>query len=180
MSKIKINEELKEKLDFHGLKEKEYEMIVDLMGRKPNELELGLFGVMWSEHCGYKYSRGVLKTFPSEGEQVLQGPGENAGAVDIGDEQAVVFKMESHNHPSAIEPYEGAATGIGGIVRDVFTMGARPIALFDPLRFGDLEDDFVNYLFSGVVSGISDYGNSIGVPTVGGEAYFNSCYQDNP
>ncbi|MFW6410237.1 MAG: phosphoribosylformylglycinamidine synthase subunit PurL, partial [Halanaerobiales bacterium] len=176
----KIDKELKSKLEFHGMTESEYEIVVDLMGRKPNDLELGLFGVMWSEHCGYKHSRAMLRKFPTEGEQVLQGPGENAGIVDIGDGQALAFKMESHNHPSAIEPYEGAATGIGGIVRDVFTMGARPIALFDPLRFGDLDDDYMKYIFNGVISGISDYGNSIGVPTVGGEAFFNSCYQGNP
>ncbi|MFW6269969.1 MAG: phosphoribosylformylglycinamidine synthase subunit PurL, partial [Bacillota bacterium] len=174
------DKELKVKLEFHGMTFEEYEMVVELMGREPNDLELGLFGVMWSEHCGYKHSRAMLRKFPTEGEQVLQGPGENAGIVDIGDGQALAFKMESHNHPSAIEPYEGAATGIGGIVRDVFTMGARPIALFDPLRFGDLDDDYMKYIFSGVVSGISDYGNSIGVPTVGGEAFFNSSYQGNP
>jgi phosphoribosylformylglycinamidine synthase subunit PurL len=173
-------DDLEAKLVYHGLTKEEYNMIVEKLGRKPNDLELGLFGVMWSEHCSYKNSRAILRRFPTKGKQVLQGPGENAGIVDIGDGQALVFKMESHNHPSAIEPYQGAATGVGGIVRDIFTMGARPIALLDSLRFGDLEDEHVRYIFSGVVSGISDYGNSLGIPTVGGETYFNYCYQENP
>ncbi|ACL70958.1 phosphoribosylformylglycinamidine synthase subunit PurL [Halothermothrix orenii] len=177
---MKSREQLLEKLKFHGLTEKEYHMIVEKLGREPNELELGLFGVMWSEHCGYKNSKAVLRNFPTEGEQVLQGPGENAGIVDIGDNKAVVFKIESHNHPSAIEPYQGAATGVGGIIRDIFTMGARPIALLDSLRFGPLDEERVRYIFSGVVSGISDYGNSIGIPTVGGETYFHKAYKGNP
>nr|WP_308221616.1 phosphoribosylformylglycinamidine synthase subunit PurL [Fuchsiella alkaliacetigena] len=163
-----------------GLTKSEYEMIVDILGRKPNRTELGMYGVMWSEHCSYKNSKAVLRNLPTEGECVLQGPGENAGVIDIGDNQAVSFKIESHNHPSAIEPYQGAATGVGGIIRDIFTMGARPIACLDSLRFGDLEDQHVQFLFEGVVSGISGYGNCIGVPTVGGEVHFSAAYQDNP
>ncbi|MFV9511476.1 phosphoribosylformylglycinamidine synthase subunit PurL [Tepidibacillus sp. LV47] len=163
-----------------GLKEHEYERIVQLIGRKPNYLELGLFSVMWSEHCSYKTSKPVLKRFPTKGERVLQGPGEGAGIVDIGDNQAVVFKIESHNHPSAIEPYQGAATGVGGIIRDIFSMGARPIALLDSLRFGPLTDPRSKYLFSHVVAGIAGYGNSIGIPTVGGETVFEESYKGNP
>ena len=163
-----------------GLLEEEYEQILGILGRKPNYLELGMFSVMWSEHCGYKNSRPLLKNFPTEGPQVIQGPGENAGVVDIGDGQALVFKIESHNHPSAIEPYQGAATGIGGIVRDIFTMGARPIACLNSLRFGSLEDERVKELLAGVVSGIADYGNCLGIPTVGGDVYFNRAYQGNP
>lgn len=163
-----------------GLSEAEYEKITAILGRRPNGLELGLFGIMWSEHCSYKSSRPVLRLFPNEAPWVLQGPGENAGVVAIGDGLAVVFKMESHNHPSAIEPFQGAATGVGGIVRDIFAMGARPIALLDSLRFGSLEDPRVRYLFGGVVSGISWYGNCIGVPTVGGEIYFDPAYTANP
>ena len=163
-----------------GLKEQEYAQILTHMGREPNELELGLFAVMWSEHCGYKHSRPVLKTFPTEGPHVLQGPGENAGIVDIGDGWAVAMKIESHNHPSAIEPYQGAATGVGGIIRDVFTMGARPVALLNSLRFGSLADSHQRHLFSGVVSGIGGYGNCIGIPTVGGEIQFADPYAGNP
>lgn len=163
-----------------GLTDEEYQQIVAIMGREPNYLETGMFSVMWSEHCGYKNSRPLLKTFPTEGPQVIQGPGENAGVVDIGDGQALVFKIESHNHPSAIEPYQGAATGVGGIVRDIFTMGARPIASLNSLRFGQLEDARVRELLSGVVAGIGDYGNCLGIPTVGGEVYFNPAYQGNP
>jgi phosphoribosylformylglycinamidine synthase len=163
-----------------GLTDEEYARILELLGREPNETELGMFAVMWSEHCGYKNSRPLLKLFPTQGPRVLQGPGENAGVVDIGDGQAVVFKMESHNHPSAIEPYQGAATGVGGIVRDIFAMGARPIACLDSLRFGDLKERRTVYLFSGVVAGIAGYGNAIGVPTVGGEAFFSPSYQGNP
>lgn len=163
-----------------GLNEQEYDSIKAILGREPNYLELGMFSVMWSEHCGYKNSRPLLKTFPTEGPQVIQGPGENAGVVDIGDNQALVFKIESHNHPSAIEPYQGAATGVGGIVRDIFTMGARPIASLNSLRFGSLEDARVRQLFSGVVAGIAGYGNCLGIPTVGGEVYFNPSYQGNP
>jgi len=163
-----------------GLTEAEYEMIVAGLGREPNRTELGMFGVMWSEHCSYKNSRAVLRNFPTEGERVLQGPGENAGIIDIGDGQAVSFKIESHNHPSAIEPYQGAATGVGGIIRDIFTMGARPIALLDSLRFGGLADEHVRYLFEEVVAGIAGYGNSIGVPTVAGETFFSDSYRGNP
>ncbi|HWC06958.1 MAG TPA: phosphoribosylformylglycinamidine synthase subunit PurL [Gemmatimonadota bacterium] len=164
----------------HGLTPSEYERIVELLGREPGLTELGVFSLMWSEHCGYKYSRARLAELPTEGPQVLQGPGENAGAVDVGDGLAVVFKMESHNHPSAVEPYQGAATGVGGILRDVFTMGARPIALLDSLRFGDLDDPHVRYLFRNVVRGVGDYGNCVGVPTVGGEVVFDDAYRGNP
>ncbi len=163
-----------------GLTDEEYQKASELLGRTPNYLELGMFAVMWSEHCGYKNSRPLLKQFPSQGPQVIQGPGENAGVVDIGDNQALVFKIESHNHPSAIEPYQGAATGVGGIVRDIFTMGARPIAMLNSLRFGPLEESRVKSLFSGVVKGIGDYGNCLGIPTVGGEVYFNAAYRGNP
>ncbi len=163
-----------------GLTEEEYSKIKVIMGRELNYLETGIFSVMWSEHCGYKNSRPLLRTFPTEGPQVIQGPGENAGVVDIGDGQALVFKIESHNHPSAIEPYQGAATGVGGIVRDIFTMGARPIANLNSLRFGDPNDARVRELLSGVVAGIGDYGNCLGIPTVGGEVYFNQVYQGNP
>ena len=162
-----------------GLSDQEYELVKEILGREPNEVELGMFAVMWSEHCSYKISKNVLRSFPTEGPRVIQGPGENAGVVDIGDGQAVVFKIESHNHPSAIEPYQGAATGVGGIVRDIFTMGARPIALLDSLRFGSLQSKKSRYLFSGVVSGIAGYGNCIGIPTVGGETYFHPSYEDN-
>ncbi|MEE8378275.1 MAG: phosphoribosylformylglycinamidine synthase subunit PurL [Candidatus Aminicenantaceae bacterium] len=164
----------------HGLTEKEYENIVDLIGREPNLTELGIFSVMWSEHCSYKSSKNYLKKLPTSGKNVIQGPGENAGIMDIGDGLAVVFKIESHNHPSFIEPYQGAATGVGGILRDIFTMGARPIALMDSLRFGPLSQAQNKSIMEGVVSGIAGYGNSIGVPTVGGEIYFNACYTPNP
>ncbi|KJS84788.1 MAG: phosphoribosylformylglycinamidine synthase [Peptococcaceae bacterium BICA1-8] len=163
-----------------GLTDYEYEMIKGILSREPNYVELGMFSVMWSEHCSYKNSRPVLKTFPTKGAQVLQGPGENAGVIDIGDGLAVAFKVESHNHPSAIEPYQGAATGVGGIIRDVFTMGARPIALLNSLRFGSLSSARSRYLFNGVVSGIAGYGNCIGIPTVGGEVYFHPSYEGNP
>ncbi len=170
------------KVDYRelGLTDKEYQLIVETLGREPNDLELEMYGVMWSEHCSYKNSKPMLKRFPTRGKRVIQGPGENAGIVDIDDGQAVVMKIESHNHPSAIEPYQGAATGVGGIIRDIFTMGARPIALLDSLRFGELKSERVKHLFSGVVSGIADYGNCMGIPTVGGEVYFESCYTDNP
>ena len=160
------------KLDFakdHGLSEDEYTLIVDTLRREPNFTEIGIFGAMWSEHCSYKSSKIHLKKLPTTGEQVIQGPGENAGVVDIGDDLCVVFKMESHNHPSYIEPYQGAATGVGGILRDIFTMGARPIALLDSLRFGSIDLPKTKYLVKGVVSGIADYGNCMGIPTVGGE-----------
>ncbi|VAX31494.1 Phosphoribosylformylglycinamidine synthase, synthetase subunit, partial [hydrothermal vent metagenome] len=163
----------------HGLTVTEYQRILDLLGRAPNFTELGIFSVMWSEHCSYKSSRPYLKQLPTEGPRVLQGPGENAGVVDIGDGQAVVFKIESHNHPSFIEPHQGAATGVGGIMRDIFTMGARPIALMDSLRFGDFDDPKTRFLLNGVVDGISNYGNCTGVPTVGGEIYFDACYNGN-
>ena len=164
----------------HGLTEEEYQKIVTLLGRELNLTELGMFSVMWSEHCSYKSSRTFLKKLPTDAPHVIQGPGENAGVVDIGDGLAAVFKMESHNHPSFIEPYQGAATGVGGILRDIFTMGARPIALLDSLRFGPLDRPKNRYLFSGVVAGIAGYGNCIGVPTVGGEVYFNEIYNYNP
>lgn len=164
----------------HGLTEKEYENIVDLIGREPNLTELGIFSVMWSEHCSYKSSKNYLKKLPTSGKNVIQGPGENAGIMDIGDGLAIVFKIESHNHPSFIEPYQGAATGVGGILRDIFTMGARPIALMNSLRFGPLSQAQNKSIMEGVVSGIAGYGNSIGVPTVGGEIYFNACYTPNP
>jgi len=163
----------------HGLTIQEYQRILDLLGRTPNFTELGIFSVMWSEHCSYKSSRPFLKNLPTEGPRVLQGPGENADVVDIGDGLAVVFKIESHNHPSFIEPHQGAATGVGCIMRDIFTMGARPIALLNSLRFGDLEDPRTRYLLNGVVGGISNYGNCTGVPTVGGEIYFDACYNGN-
>src|SRR5690242_20296450 len=163
----------------HGLSAEEYKKIVDILGREPNYTELGVFSVMWSEHCSYKSSRRYLKLLPTQGSHVLQGPGENAGVVDIGDGLAAVFKMESHNHPSFIEPYQGAATGVGGILRDVFTMGARPIASLNSLRFGSIDHPRTRYLVSGVVAGIGGYGNCIGVPTVGGEVYFDECYNAN-
>lgn len=164
----------------HGLKEEEYKKIVENLGRKPNPTEIGIFAAMWSEHCSYKSSKVHLKKLPTKGERVIQGPGENAGIVDIGDGICVAFKMESHNHPSFIEPYQGAATGVGGILRDIFTMGARPIALLDSLRFGDPKLPKTKYLVEGVVSGIAGYGNCIGIPTVGGEVYFEECYNGNP
>src|SRR5262245_58405406 len=167
-------------LERHGLKLEEYERIVQALGREPSLTELGIFSVMWSEHCSYKSSRVHLKTLPTTGPRVLQGPGENAGAVDIGDGLAAVFKIESHNHPSFIEPYQGAATGVGGIIRDIFTMGARPIALLNSLRFGSLDNPRVRRNFSGVVAGIAGYGNSIGIPTVGGEINFDESYTGNP
>ena len=173
----KISPEL---IQQHGLSDEEYQQILKHLGREPNLTELGIFSVMWSEHCSYKSSRVHLKRFPTEGSQVVQGPGENAGAVDIGDGLAAVFKMESHNHPSFIEPFQGAATGVGGILRDIFTMGARPIALLNSLRFGELDSAQNQHLLKGVVSGISWYGNCIGVPTVGGEITFNDIYSKNP
>ena len=163
-----------------GLSDEEFALIENILGRTPNYTETGLFSVMWSEHCSYKNSKPILKKFPITGERVLQGPGEGAGIVDIGDEQAVVFKIESHNHPSAIEPYQGAATGVGGIIRDVFSMGARPIAMLNSLRFGELDSARVRYLFKEVVAGIAGYGNCIGIPTVGGEIQFDPCYEGNP
>lgn len=171
----------KEALDEVALNEKEYNLIVQQMGREPNEVELGMFGSLWSEHCGYKHSRHLLKLLPSKGRHVVVEPGkENAGVVDIGDGQVVVMKMESHNHPSVIDPYQGAATAVGGVVRDIFTMGARPIALLSSLRFGPLTEPNNCYLLKGVVSGIADYGNAIGVPGVGGEISFADVYSENP
>jgi phosphoribosylformylglycinamidine synthase subunit PurL len=163
-----------------GLSDFEYDRILELMGRAPNYLELSLFSVMWSEHCGYKNSRPLLRRFPNSGPRVLQGPGENAGVVEVGDGWALAFKVESHNHPSAVEPYEGAATGVGGIIRDILAMGARPVALLDSLRFGPLDEERNRYLFREVVRGIGGYGNAVGVPTVGGEVEFADAYSGNP
>ena len=162
-----------------GLTDFEYERIVELMGREPNGVELAMFSLLWSEHCAYKHSRKLLRRLPTEGERVVMGPGENAGAVSLGEGWAVAFKVESHNHPSAVEPFQGAATGVGGILRDVFALGARPIAVLDSLRFGELDSERSRYLFDRVVAGIGHYGNSIGVPTVGGEVYFEPPYEQN-
>src|SRR5688572_15910456 len=163
----------------HGLAPEEYERVLHAMGREPNLTELGIFSVMWSEHCSYKSSRIHLKKLPTSAPWVICGPGENAGVIDIGDGQAAIFKMESHNHPSYIEPYQGAATGVGGILRDVFTMGARPIANLNSLRFGRPEHPRTPELLRGVVAGIGGYGNCIGVPTVGGEVFFDKAYDGN-
>src|ERR1043166_6250905 len=163
----------------HGLSEDEYGHVLHALGREPNLLELGIFSVMWSEHCSYKSSRLHLKKLPTEAPWVIQGPGENAGVIYIGDGDAAIFKMESHNHPSYIEPYQGAATGVGGILRDVFTMGARPVANMNALRFGNPEHPKMRHLINGVVSGIGGYGNCVGVPTVGGEVNFDSAYDGN-
>ena len=171
----------KEALEKVALSEAEYQLIVERLGREPTEVELGMFGSLWSEHCGYKHSRPLLKLFPTKSKRVLTAAGEeNAGAVDIGDGLSVVMKMESHNHPSAVEPFQGAATGVGGIVRDIFTMGARPIALLNSLRFGPLDEPRNRYLFGGVVAGIASYGNCLGIPDVGGEVFFSSSYSENP
>ena len=171
----------KEILDELAISDSEYDLIVERLGREPNYLELGLFGSLWSEHCGYKHSKPLLKLFASDSPRLLVSAGdENAGVVDIGDGFAIVFKIESHNHPSAIEPYQGAATGVGGIVRDIFAMGARPVALLNSLRFGPIEEERNKYLFDGVVSGISGYGNCIGVPNIGGEVFFSRSYAGNP
>ncbi len=167
-------------IEAHGLTHDEYERVVDIMGRTPNLVELGIFSVMWSEHCSYKTTRKWLRSFPTTGPQVICGPGENAGVIDIQDGQAIIFKMESHNHPSFIEPFQGAATGVGGILRDVFTMGARPIALLNSLRFGEPGNPKTRHIVNGVVAGIAHYGNCVGVPTVGGEAIFHSSYNGNP
>nr|WP_175581527.1 phosphoribosylformylglycinamidine synthase subunit PurL [Thalassospira lucentensis] len=163
----------------HGLNEEEYKLVLEIMGREPNINELGIFSVMWSEHCSYKSSKKWLKTLPTKADWVIQGPGENAGVIDIGDGQAAIFKMESHNHPSFIEPYQGAATGVGGIMRDVFTMGARPVANLNALRFGAPEHPKTRHLLSGVVEGIGGYGNCMGVPTIGGETNFHASYNGN-
>jgi phosphoribosylformylglycinamidine synthase II len=162
-----------------GLTDAEYERIIELLEREPNDVELAMFSLLWSEHCAYKHSRKLLRRLPTQGDRVLMGPGENAGAVSVGDGWAVAFKVESHNHPSAVEPFQGAATGVGGILRDVFALGARPIAVLDSLRFGELESERSRYLFDHVVAGIGHYGNSIGVPTVGGEVYFEAPYEHN-
>ena len=168
-------------LDELAISDAEYEAIVERLGREPNHLELGLFGSLWSEHCGYKHSKPLLRMFDTDSDRLLVDPGsENAGVIDIGEGWAVVMKIESHNHPSAIEPYQGAATGVGGIVRDIFAMGARPIALLNSLRFGPLTEPGNRRLFEGVVSGISGYGNCIGIPDVGGEVYFSPSYTGNP
>src|ERR687889_661834 len=164
----------------HGLTPDEYQRLVDMLGRTPTFTELGVVSALWSEHCSYKHSRPVLRTLPTKAPYVLQGPGENAGVISIGDGMAVAFKIESHNHPSAVEPYQGAATGVGGILRDVFTMGARPIAMLDSLRFGSLDSARVRYLFAGVVKGVGDYGNCVGIPTVAGEVVFDPAYEGNP
>ena len=162
-----------------GLTDAEYELICDKLGREPNALELAVFSLMWSEHCGYKHSKKLLRLLPTDGPHVVMGPGENAGAVDVGDGLAVAFKVESHNHPSAVEPFQGAATGVGGILRDVFAIGARPIAILDSLRFGELDSARSRYLLDHAVAGIGHYGNSIGVATVGGEIYFEAPYEQN-
>ena len=169
----------KDQIKAHGLKEEEYKKITGLLGREANIVELGIFSAMWNEHCSYKSSKIHLKKLPTKNDIVIQGPGENAGVIDIGDDDAIVFKIESHNHPSFIEPYQGAATGVGGILRDVFTMGARPIALMNSIHFGSPENKKTQNLLNGVVSGIGGYGNSVGIPTVGGETKFNSTYNEN-
>ena len=176
MTEIKITPELVKE---HNLSESEYEKVLEILGREPSITELGIISAMWSEHCSYKSTKKWLKTMHTTGEQVICGPGENAGVIDIGDGDAVVFKMESHNHPSFIEPYQGAATGVGGILRDVFTMGARPVANMNALRFGDIDHPKTKHLVNGVVAGIGGYGNCIGVPTVGGEVNFDESYNGN-
>ncbi len=169
-----------ELVDEHGISPEEYEKILGILGREPTFTELGIFSAMWSEHCGYKNSKRLLRLLPTEAPWVIQGPGENAGVIDVGEELALAFKIESHNHPSAVEPYQGAATGVGGILRDIFTMGARPVAVLDSLRFGDLDSGRNRYLFSGVVRGIGDYGNCVGIPNIGGEVFFDGAYDGNP
>src|SRR5689334_19267628 len=169
-----------EQIAAHNLTESEFARIRELLGRQPTIVELGIFSVMWSEHCSYKSSRVHLKRLPTTGEVVVQGPGENAGIVDIGGNYTVAFKIESHNHPSFIEPFQGAATGVGGILRDIFTMGARPIAAMNSLHFGPIDEALTRRVVGGVVSGIAHYGNCFGVPTVGGEVHFAECYEKNP
>lgn len=180
MSEIASSPFTPEEIANEGIKPEEYQEIVKRLGRHPNQAELGMFGVMWSEHCCYKNSRPLLSQFPTTGERILVGPGENAGVVDLGNGLQLAFKIESHNHPSAVEPFQGAATGVGGILRDIFTMGARPIAILNSLRFGNLEDARTRRIFQGVVEGISHYGNCVGVPTVAGEVYFDKAYTGNP
>ena len=172
---IITNEIIKE----HGLKKDEFKKIVTLLGRNPNLLELGIFSAMWNEHCSYKSSKKHLNKLPTKNKYVIQGPGENAGVISVGEDDAIVFKIESHNHPSFIEPYQGAATGVGGILRDVFTMGARPIATLNSIHFGSPEHPKTKNLLNGVVSGIGGYGNCMGIPNAGGEVKFNSCYNEN-
>ena len=172
--------DLNEALKVENLTLNDYEEICKRLHRKPNRTELGMFGVMWSEHCCYRNSKSLLSKFPTKGKNVLVGPGENAGVIDVGNNQKLVFKIESHNHPSAIEPFQGAATGVGGILRDIFTMGARPIAVLNSLRFGNLDRSSNVDLLRGVVSGIAHYGNCVGVPTVGGEIDFDDSYSGNP
>ncbi len=164
----------------HGLSPSEYDLVLEILGRTPTFTELGVFSAMWSEHCGYKNSKRLLRLLPTKAPWVIQGPGENAGVIDVGDGLAVAFKIESHNHPSAVEPYQGAATGVGGILRDIFTMGARPVAVLDSLRFGELDSPRNRYLFAGVVRGIGDYGNCVGIPNIGGEVFFDRAYDGNP
>ena len=163
----------------HGISSGEYKKIINLIGREPNLLELGIFSAMWNEHCSYKSSKKYLKTLPTKNKKVIQGPGENAGIVDIEDNDALVFKIESHNHPSFIEPYQGAGTGVGGILRDIFTMGARPIATLNSIHFGNHNHPKTKNLLNGVVSGIGGYGNCMGIPTVGGEVKFDTSYNEN-
>lgn len=169
-----------ELIEEHGLSPSEYDRIIKILGREPTFTELGVFSAMWSEHCGYKNSKRLLRLLPTEAPWVIQGPGENAGVIDLGEGLALAFKIESHNHPSAVEPYQGAATGVGGILRDVFTMGARPIAILNSLRFGNLDSGRVKYLFAGVVKGIGDYGNCVGIPNIGGEVFFDEGWEGNP
>ena len=177
---LRVDYDVAAALRHEGLKPHDYDEICRRLQRAPNRVELGMFGVMWSEHCCYRNSRPLLSSFPTSGHRILVGPGENAGVVDLGDGQSLAFKIESHNHPSALEPFQGAATGVGGILRDIFTMGARPIALLNALRFGPLEDERNVGLMEGVVEGIAHYGNCVGVPTVGGEVAFDSSYSGNP
>ncbi|MCK4309551.1 MAG: phosphoribosylformylglycinamidine synthase II, partial [Candidatus Atribacteria bacterium] len=171
---------LKKILEENDLTDSEYKKIIETLKREPNDVELGLYSAMWSEHCSYKSSKPVLSIFPIQAEWVLFGPGENAGAIDIGEGLAMVMKIESHNHPSAVEPFHGAATGSGGVVRDILAMGARPVALLGSLRFGNLEDSHVKYLVEEAAKGLAFYGNGIEVPTIGGETYFLDSYQGNP
>ena len=180
MSARAAGSSLRERAGEFGLTRAEYDLVVERLGREPNVTEAGVFGALWSEHCGYKNSKPLLRRLPTQGPQVVQGPGENAGVVDLGEGWAVAFKMESHNHPSAVEPVQGAATGVGGILRDIFAMGARPIAVLDSLRFGELTSPRSRHLLAGVVAGIASYGNAVGVPTVGGEVEVNPCYEENP
>jgi len=180
MNDSAMDQTLAAQLKQEGLSQDDFTEIVRRLGREPNRAELGMFGVMWAEHCCYRNSRPLLRQFPTEGPRILVGPGENAGVVDLGEGFRLAFKIESHNHPSAVEPFQGAATGVGGILRDIFTMGARPLALLNALRFGPLEDPHNAGLMEGVVAGIAHYGNCVGVPTVGGEVAFDPSYSGNP